>query len=433
MTCHDSTKLEVKLKGVLDRKWLQDTAREVGAVQRARKVDIVAFVWTLALGFGAGRERTIAAFRRAFEVATGVGLAPSAFYGRFTPCLVKLMRAAVDRVFGELGEPSESLGAMLRSFKDLVVTDATVVRLRDLLASAFPACRTNHTAAAAKLHVVMSVLGCGPRSVKITGERTHENNVLRVGKWVEGRLILFDLGYYDYQLFDCIRRNGGFFVSRLKQNANPLIVGTNIAWRGRAVSIVGHRLQDVLASLKRQVLDVQIQVRFRRRSYAGSRSWATGIFRLVAVYNQREKRYHLYVTNIPTARLTAEEVARVYACRWEIEMLFKEMKGFFGLDEVPSSKPEVVEALLLATVLTTAVSRTLLAAMRRALAHMNRRLPSRRFAAIFVTVSAMILQAITSPPRHARRLWQTLERFLATEAIDPNRTRKLNLDGICIP
>ena len=38
-------------------------------------------------------------------------------------------------------------------------TDSTVMRLHDLLEKAFPACRTNHTLAALKMHVVLSVTG----------------------------------------------------------------------------------------------------------------------------------------------------------------------------------------------------------------------------------------------------------------------------------
>lgn len=66
----------------------------------------------------------------------------------------------------------------------------------------------------------MSVTGSGKQSIKVTSERCHDGPVYRVGKWIEGTLLLFDLGYYRCQLFSCIRRNGGFFVSRLKTNAN---------------------------------------------------------------------------------------------------------------------------------------------------------------------------------------------------------------------
>ena len=39
------------------------------------------------------------------------------------------------------------------------------------------------------------------------------------------RLLVFDLGFFRYQLFDCINRNGGYFLSRLPGSAKPRIVG----------------------------------------------------------------------------------------------------------------------------------------------------------------------------------------------------------------
>jgi hypothetical protein len=54
-----------------------------------------------------------------------------------------------------------------------------VIRLRDALAGAYAAARTNHTRAAMKLHLVMSVFGAGARNVTITGERINERRRLQ--------------------------------------------------------------------------------------------------------------------------------------------------------------------------------------------------------------------------------------------------------------
>ena len=84
----------------------------------------------------------------------------------------------------------------LSAFRDVLITDATVLRLHDLLKNKYPACRTNHTQAAAKLHLVYSVFGKSDQQIQLTSERRHESNVLKIGAWVAGRLLLFDLGYF---------------------------------------------------------------------------------------------------------------------------------------------------------------------------------------------------------------------------------------------
>ena len=52
------------LTSLLPRAELQCLAVECDMVRRRRKVDPMAMSWTLVLGFGSGRERILAGFRR---------------------------------------------------------------------------------------------------------------------------------------------------------------------------------------------------------------------------------------------------------------------------------------------------------------------------------------------------------------------------------
>jgi putative transposase len=323
MARRQSIGLRDRLASLLPDEVVRDAARETGFVVRIRKILPEVFVWTLALGFACGSERTISALRRAYELASGVSLVPSSFYDRFDETLVKFMRKLVVLLLDKVTEPSRALVGVLDGLK-MIVTDSTVIRLRELLAGKYPGSRTNHSKAAMKLHVV---LGAGRRSIKVTSGRANDGKTFSVGPWVKDSLLLFDLGYFKYQLFDCIRRNGGFFVSRMKKNANPKIVAVHKKWRGRSVPVVGEYLLDVVKRLQRQILDVEIEVDFKRRPYGGKRSGASARFRLVGVLDDETKEYHLYVTNLPVDRFPAETVARIYRARWTIELLFKSLKS----------------------------------------------------------------------------------------------------------
>ena len=403
-------------------------AREVGLVERARKVDSVPLLWSLVLGFAVGKERTIAAVRRAYEKATNKTLAPSTFYDRFTPELVRFLQRVLESVLDQVARPTGVARAYLAAFKDVIAIDATVIRLHDLLAGTYRGCRTNHTKAALKLHVVMSARGGGPRSVKITEERKNDGRTLIVGRWVEQKLLLFDLGYFRYQLFDCIARNKGYFVSRLKVNANPLIVAAHRAWRGQSVPIVGQRLQDVLARLQRKVLDVEIEADFSRRIYAGKRSRATRRFRLVGVFDDETGQYHLYVTNLPADRFPAEAVAAIYRARWAVELLFKSLKSDFALEDLRSTKKHVVDALVYATVLTWVASTSVRDLVANHVGAEARRLTRLRWTRVFRACADDILAVLLAPPRHGRRRAAFLEAFLLAEALDPHRNRSSLLE-----
>ncbi len=427
MARRQSIRIRRQLTSLLPTRRLNALAVETGVVRRRRKVDPMALFWTIVLGFGAGGERQLAGLRRMYQKSTGTTLVPSSFYDRFTRSLAVLFRRVAGEMMEKLAQTEASFAGVLSSFRDVVATDSTLVRLHDLLEKRFPACRTNHTKASAKLHVVMSVKGQGPRSVKLTSGRRHDGPVFQVGRWVRDRLLLFDLGYFGYRLFDSIDRNGGFFVSRLKENANPTIVRALRTWRGRRIPVEGRSLREVVGSLRREHLDVEIEVSFRRRVYAGHRSGAQRRWRLVGVRDVATGTYHLYVTNIPPERLAAREVACAYEARWQIELLFHELKSYYRIEDQPSRKEPIVEILLYASIVTLIVSRRLLQAVRAKLQGLNRVIPEARWAALFSTVAPEILSLLLLPARHVRGAACWLEAMLLQEAVDPNLSRRLLL------
>lgn len=424
-----SKSIKSTLESCFEESWIRETAAEVGLVRRRKKVDIVAFFWTLVLGFGTGGCRTIAELRRNFGSATGLRLVPSSFYDRFSPALCEFLKRAVGHACQTLSEPQSKLKGRLSSFADLIVADATVVSLHDFLESHYQACRTNHTKAALKVQLVLSVLAAGPKKVQVFSQRIHEVKKLNVGPWIKGRLLLIDLGYYCFSLFERIQRNGGFFVSRVKSNANFEIISSHLVCRGRSVELTGKKLQDILPKLKRKAIDLDVEIPVKRRPYGG---WQTTVylpFRVVGVRNESTGKYHLYITNVPRETLSPEDIARVYAARWEVELVFKELKSSYKLDELPSSKRHVVEALVYVAILTLTVSRLLLFALRRRLQLSKIRTPERRWAAIFKTCAHQLLSLLSNPsPQHQR--WRELTDFFAHELVDPNRGRILNLRGI---
>lgn len=406
------------LSSVISPSRLEQTARETGFIRRSRKVDAVAFFWTLVLGFGAGAEKSLASLRRCYALHSGTPLVPSAFYDRFTPALAQWLQHILLEVLQKSAGPARALGGRLSSFVDLMAIDGTVVRLHDLLEPAYPACRTNHTKAAAKMTVVMSVTGKGAHSVQLSAERRNDSKLLRVGPWVKNRLLLFDLGYYGYRLFENIARKGGYFVTRLKANANPTIV--RVLNGGPAdAALKGQPLQTALTRLRRATFDAIVRVRYKNKR--GRHVYAE--FRLVALRNTETRKYHLYITNVPEDRLSAQDIGTTYAVRWEIEILFRQLKSQFRLDKLPTAKKDAVHALLYATLLTLAVSRAFLNALRKHAPGMQARMPAERWSTIFATLAQSLLALILASRRRGRRRERDLLAVMLHEAIDPNRAR----------
>jgi IS4 transposase len=297
-----------------------------------------------------------------------------------------------------------------------------VLNLYDLLADQWEG--TNDDQAAAKLHVVADVIDSAARSVQLTDATTHDQTPWRtIGSWVEDSLLLMDLGYYDFHLFHRIDQQGGYFISRVKSNANPTIVRSNQTLRGRSIDLKGHKLQDVLGRLQRETIDVTVALEVELRKYRGSCSTITRHVRMVGGRNEETGEYHLYFTNVSGQQLTPRQVADTYRLRWQIELLFSALKSQMRLHQLPSSKDHVVRALIWASVLACLISNCLLQVMRRM--RPDRVFPPQRMHAVFRDFAETILLKLA---RARRDRPIGLFELMLYEAADPNRSRERSHD-----
>ena len=162
-----SIEIRKTLNKIISNARLEMIARETGAWSRSRKIPASGFFWTLILGFSVGNHRTIAGLRRCFQKSIGCSIVPSSFYDRFTPNLVKFLKVILSEIIGKLETNIVPLSENLSFFKDILITDSTLIRLHDMLAPAFPSVWTNYMKASIKAHVILSVKGGGMNSIKI--------------------------------------------------------------------------------------------------------------------------------------------------------------------------------------------------------------------------------------------------------------------------
>ena len=417
--------VERELCNLFPSEWLRNKAKETGLIKRERKIDPVIIFWVLAIGYGTFLQRTLAGLKRNYETASNRILSDSSWYYRFTPELVAFLRECVARGLEYLAqEPSRSLSERLSPFQDVLIQDSTIVRLHEKLAKIWPATRSRKVAAGVKVAVLTSAIASGPKSVALFAENTNELKTLKIGPWIKDRILLIDLGFYKYQMFTRIKENGGYFVSRLKSNANPLIIEANRSYRGRSIDVRGKHLQDILKDLKRQVLDVDVEVAFNRRAYRGKEKKDNERFRLVAVYNEDEDKYHLYITNLSQDLLEPQEVARLYGARWEIEILFKELKSKYALDVVSTTNPQVIEAFIWIAILTLLISRRIYTMIRRLNPRANMvRFTQLRWSNIYSESASRILNAVLQFLGLDTSLITSFK-ISMSEALDPHVNRR---------
>jgi len=205
----------------------------------------------------------------------------------------------------------------LELVRSMMLVDATVLRVADRLIQAFPGHRTGRQAewAAAKLHAAFWLVRSVPQVLAITAEKVNEKTVDFLRPVGEKALYLFDLGYWKYILFDQIIERKQHFLSRLRDDCNPLILEV---YRG-CQEWVGKRLKEITL----QGAEIDLRVNLSSANPHNPRMKHN--VRLVG--QPVDGVWHLYVTSIfDRAVYVVSLLVQLYALRWQIEIFFRNLK-----------------------------------------------------------------------------------------------------------
>jgi len=186
----------------------------------------------------------------------------------------------------------------------LISMDATVI---DLCASVFDWARFRRTKGAVKLHLLLDHDGFLPCYAVITEGKQHEVRVAQQLHYEPGTLLVMDRGYNDYTWFADLTRQGVYFVTRMKDNADYIVVEERELPRRKGL------LRDQVSCFYKQARDGQ-ECYFRR----------------VEFYDEEQDRVLVFLTNHLT--LAAATVAAVYKQRWQIELFFESSTWCTPLD-----------------------------------------------------------------------------------------------------
>lgn len=344
------------LASFLNKEIVHQIAREQGAVKRERDFDPFLLLSVLLLGFKQSSQRTLSSLCRLYAQEANKPLSDSSFRDRFNAGLEACFHAIYLHLAQQVLAMEGFTQGLLARFEEVFISDSTILTLNDSLAKLFPGVSTP---AAAKVDLMISARGCSPARVKICEGKRSDHGMLVVKEWVQGKLMLIDLGYTSAALLARIDRYRGFFVARLKENANPTVVHDHI--RGQKVD--RQPFSEYLSYGKD--FDLECEFSYELRIWRGKRRTVTRRFRVVCLWNAGNASWMWYVTNLPVGEFSPEEIGVLYRARWLVEMVFDELKTGYGLDQFKVQNPHAIRILIYAALMTLLVSRHLLLSLCR--------------------------------------------------------------------
>jgi hypothetical protein len=176
------------------------------SVQDARcKIQSLEFVTALICSFPVldGRTKSVSTLRKSVMAFTRQKLSRSAFWERLaTKKLPKLLQVVLGRLVNDvcvtLGVGVTILEAL--SVFRIFLLDSSSFTLPEGAKGAFPAPRNNVVPSAIKIHLLYDLFGGIVKWFEMTPATTHDRKGFPPLSILSGALIIFDLGYWDFQL-----------------------------------------------------------------------------------------------------------------------------------------------------------------------------------------------------------------------------------------
>jgi hypothetical protein len=177
--------------------------------------------------------------------------------------------------------------------------DSTTI---DLCLSLFPWAHFRRRKAAVKLHTLLDLRGPIPCFLRISCGKMPDVQALDDLLLEAGAFYLLDRGYIDFRRLYRFPQCLAYFVTRAKKNLN---------YRRQAARAV-----DKAAGLR---ADQTIRLRGVKTA-----RWYPAPLRRIAYYDTDTDKRLVFLTN--NFNLAAQTVARLYKCRWQVELFFKWVK-----------------------------------------------------------------------------------------------------------
>ncbi len=164
-----------------------------------------------------------------------------------------------------------------------------------------------------KVHTVIHANEGVPSDIKFTSAATNDSFMLKPSNLNKGDIVAMDRAYIDYEKFQQLTERGVIYVTKLKKNLKYSI------------------LSDTMYQTSTGLMEVRIQqVEFTKHKKGGEiiRHKAR-IITYVDIKKGKNPKLISLLTN--DMESDPSEIIGIYRKRWEIELLFKQMKQNFPL------------------------------------------------------------------------------------------------------
>jgi hypothetical protein len=335
------------LKALFSPASVNKLARDSGFISRMRGLQPVKLIAALCNVLGTRNEANLADIQRELCALSPSAPAYKPFHNQFkkeklTDFMRNLVSLATEQL---LVAPFDTSAPDTLPFERIHIHDGSTLKLHNGLKEEFPGRFTKTAPAAVELHLTMDLLSGGVDYMAIDADKESERQWQPYANESCGTLNLLDAGYFDIDYVAQIARSSGHCIIRAKININPTIIEAMDNSGTRVGALEGKRLNSIKL---RQDEIVDLDVTWQKHP---------GPFRIIASWDKRHKRRGYLITTLPRDQFSAQDILHYYALRWQVELLFKELKSYCSLSTFSTENKHIVQTLIWSSILVMLLKR----------------------------------------------------------------------------
>jgi len=416
--------MELSLEQVgeaIDRFMGQDVeaiARKTKFVQRTSEMSGQCFLQTMVFG---GIEKPQPSLNGWAQVSAdlGVQITGQGLDQRITENAVAFLKQMLSQAIGRLKNHVSLPLEVLQQFNGIYLTDSSAIALPDSMAQDYQGSGGDGPQAGLKVQLVFEFLLGNLTHIALRAGREPDQSYRDyIHILEEGSLSITDLGYFVLDAFkEIMYERQAYFLSRLNTKTGLLTsAGEDIDLLSLAQSCGREAFEiDVLVGKRRKhqlpcrliALPVPQQVADRRREKTKKKARRQG--RGIRKRTLALMGWTFFVTNVPADMLSIEQIAALYAVRWQIELVFKLCKSYCGLDYIAGYRRERILVELYAKLIGVVLTHFLVAPLRMSYgAHTNREISPVKVRQIFQRFARGLNRSLGDYPKFQSELSEML-------------------------
>ena len=343
----DITRLSQPIKSLFSHSSINQIARDTGFISRLRGMRPLSLVAALCHVLGTKREANLADIHRQLKALSPTTPDYKPFHNqlkkeKLTAFMKRLTALVTEQL---LVKPFIQTLPENLPFERIHVHDGSTLKLHDGLKKTFPGRFTRTMPAAIELHLTMDLLSGGVDYMAIDADKESERLYQPYANESKGTLHLLDAGYFEIEYVSQLRLHGAHCIMPAKSNINPTIVEAIGADGKKRTSLHGKPLQS-LKLKKGDIVDLKV-------TWEGHR----GSFRIIASWCKRKQRRRFLITTLSRQCANAALILQYYSLRWQVELLFKEMKSYCSLSTFATQDANIVQTLVWSSTLVMLIKR----------------------------------------------------------------------------